>query len=355
MKKLYLLIILFTFCFWAFSETDEPEEIDYLLFMPDSGRGFVNETRARTQLDSLAKYLLEKNISAGQIFVYGYAADAVNEIEPVSLSVERALFVISELRRRGVPHELFSDPVGYGPVNLWGSNVSENDRSPNRRVRILLDGTVLTPAVLKAEAPPQVIIAEPPQEVIPPAQVPETANAAPVNQNVFPASQAAAGIVSGNSASSSGKKFPWFLLLLLLLLIALILFLIFKRRKKPVYAVEQKVSAVAAAVAAGIPAADIKPAVPVILPAAPFVAAAPIAAIAVPVIAAAPAAVSETIVNLDEEIRFRAWELFIQHGCQNGNEEGDWYAALSDVRSKYEADGWRVYMEAGSWQACKSV
>ena len=201
MKKVCFFLILFIFVgFFVFSDANEQEEIDFLLFYLNSSSRFVNEAEAAKQLDNLANYLKSRELASGQIIVHGYAANADNDIDPVKLSRDRALFVINELQRRGVAGNLFSEPVGYGAVNLWGRNTNEQERIPNRRVIILIDGSIITPEIIMAEP-----VKEP--EPIQPVIVPEpTAKKAPI-------------------------KFPWWIFLLLLLLLLLILLL--ARRKKP--------------------------------------------------------------------------------------------------------------------------
>jgi len=305
------MVFLVCFGFFAFGDTGEqgtsagvqtgqgspPEEIDFLLFAPNSSSQFVNQDQAMIQLDNLAKFLRGRDPVPGQIAVYGYAAAASNNIEPVNLSKDRALFVINELQKRGVSKELFSDPVGYGEVNLWGGNTNEQNRSPNRRVRILLDGNILTPSTLKA-AEPAVTISS-------------------IDSNPKAAAQ----------ENDTGSKFPWKILLLLLiiaLLAAMIYFLSRNKRKS-----SDKV--VPAAVAPG-----------------------PIAAAAIPV-AAVAVAVSYSTVNLDEEIRLRAYGLYEERYGQNGNAEGDWYKAVIEICAKYEASGYETYTETYSWWARRPI
>jgi len=315
MKKLCLMMIFSVFlCFFSYGQsqpgpqggteakgqgssvdTSVQEEIDFLLFLPNSGNQFVNQDQARVQLDKLAKYLAGRNLIPGQIAVYGYSAAASNNIEPVNLSKDRAFFVIGELQKRGVPKELFSDPVGYGEVNLWGGNTNEQNRSPNRRVRILVDGTVLTPSTLKAAEPEPVVSS--------------------ADSNEKPAAQA-------QTTDESGFRIPWEILLPLLIiaLIALIVFLLARSRRR----------SRAAAAPEPVPAA-------------------------VPVVAVVPAAVSYTTVNLDEEIRLRAYGLYEERNGQNGDADGDWYKAVVEICGKYEAAGYGTYAETGSWWARKRL
>ena len=163
--KIFCVILFIFLVFPAFSEQTE---VAFFLFMPNSSNRFVNEAQARRQLDDIARNLLSRDLSQGQIHVGGYAADARNEIDPVELSRNRALFVIQELQRRGVPAFLFSDPVANGAVNIWGDNINETRRSQNRRVRILLDDIVI-PAIVPT---PEPVIQEPLPVQIPADQEP---------------------------------------------------------------------------------------------------------------------------------------------------------------------------------------
>ena len=290
MKKVFFILILFVFSgVLAFSDSDEQEEIDFLLFMPNSGNEFVEEARAMIQLDNLAKYLTSRNIISGQIYVYGYTAIVVNDIEAADLSKERALFVIRELQRRGVPADLFAAQVAVGEVDLWGSNADEEDRSPNRRVRVALDGNVLTPVVIQAATP-----------------VSPAAPAEPVKQESKP--------------EEPKSKFPWWILLIPLLV--LILFFLLKKRKP-----------------AEKPAKEAPPPVQ--------------AATVMP--APIPAVITYTTVNLEEEIRFRAYELYLLRGGQNGDAETDWHNAVRDVSARYEPSGYQVYFEDWNWWAKREV
>lgn len=42
-------------------------------------------------------------------------------------------------------------------------------------------------------------------------------------------------------------------------------------------------------------------------------------------------------INLDEEIRQRAYELYLERGSTAGNEQEDWVTAEREVRSRYHA------------------
>jgi len=183
---------------------------------------------------------------------------------------------------------LFSDPVAYGEVYLWGGNTSEAERSPNRRVRILLDGNVLTPAMLTPIVPEPLALA--PRILTDP---------------------------------EPRRGFPW---LILLPLLALPFIFLLIRGKRPV---DKTVP---------VKAASTEPA-------------AAIASIIEPV--TLPVAKSESTVYIEEEIRRRAYELYLERGGQNDDAERDWLKALPEVCSRYEAQGYRAYTENGAWWATK--
>ena len=312
MKKLSLVSFFLLFiALSAFSEPENPEEIDYLLFLPDESNQFINEAQAMIQLDNLAKYLLGRNLTPGQIYVYGYAAFAENDIDPVHLSRERALFVIGELQKRGVSRNLFSTPVGHGSVDLWGGNTNEDDKSPNRRVRVVLDGNIVTPETIR-ESEPEIVISS-------------ADDREPVSQET--------------KTKKSGAKFPlWpFLLLHFLVLAAVILFILSRRKKnwaaKPAEPVKAKPVKTKPVKAKPVKVEQVK-AEPV--KTAPEV---------------APVIIAKTTVKLDEEIRRRAYEIYQERGSQHGNMAGDWYSALIDVCTKYESAGYRIYFEGDHWWA----
>ena len=313
MKKTLLLLLFLVFSvFLIFGDTGAQEEIDFLLFLPNSSSQFVSAERAVSQLDNLAKYILGKDLVPGQIYVYGYTAEFQNDIDEMELSRNRALFVMGELQKRGVSKDLFSDPIGYGSVDLWGSNIGEADKSPNRRVRIVLDGTIVTTAVLEAEE----------AEVKPlPVEI--------VIEEVT---------VAEEPKSKSRSAFPWWILLAAAI-IALIIFLLAKRRKR----------------AAGIP---IETAREIPLPASPPAPRpAPVSElipVAEPI--AAPVVIRrEIVVDLEEEIRFRAYELYLERGGQNGDADGDWYMAVCQICAKYEAKGYQSGFINWRWQASRWV
>ncbi len=43
-------------------------------------------------------------------------------------------------------------------------------------------------------------------------------------------------------------------------------------------------------------------------------------------------------INLEEEIRRRAYELYVERGSTPGNENEDWLTAEREVRSRYQAE-----------------
>jgi len=321
MKKLWLLMVFLVFLgVLSIADTDEPEEIDFLLYLPNSSDEFVNHSQAMVQLDNLAKFLLGRDLVPGQICVYGYAAVAENDIEPVNLSRDRALFVINELQKRGLPRTTFSDPIAYGEVSLWGSNTNEEDRIPNRRVRVLLDGTVLTPVTVKAaETELRTPVIDTTERAIP--QKKET-----------------------NSGLLWKYLIPMIIVFLILALILLMLFLA-KHRKKSNAAVVQE------APPSAPPVVEKKP-TPVVIEEKP----APIVKAeapppVVPVIV--PEKKRVITVNLEEEIRLRAYEMYQERNGQDGNMDADWYRALPEICGKYERMGYEAYQEDGSWWARK--
>jgi len=315
MKRLWFLFILFVFCgISIFSDNDKQEEIDFLLFMPNSSNQFVNEEQALVQLDNLARYLLNKKPASGQIIIYGYAAFAPNDIEPVDLSRERAVFVINELRKRGVSKDFFSDPVGHGSVYLWGNNSGEDDRKPNRRVRILMGGESPTPIT------PEIVNAEIENEI--PEDIQEEA--------------LVVAIVPVDTREKPDFKFPWWILLILPLL--LILFLLLKN--KPRKTAQQSVTANVYA----------PPPEPEPLPE--------------PVKIYEPEHIykhesasvpekTEIKINLDDEIRFRAYELSERRNWHGDYREQDWYDAMREITAMYIYNGYAVCFEGGYWWAVK--
>jgi len=317
MKKRCLASVLFVFVgFWAVGDTEKQEEIDYLLFLPDSSSLFVNEEQAMVQLDNLAKYLMGRNFIPGQIYVYGYAAFAENDIEPVNLSRDRALWVINELQKRGVPHNLFSAPVGHGSVDLWGSNTDEEGRSPNRRVRVVLDDKVLTLETLKAAEPEIPVVTIDIEEDV----------EAPISQE---------------STTDESKPFPWWILLLLPLLG--LIFLLFKK-KKNTGRKTAKPEKIEKPIAAPVPA--------------PVVANETVKPVPVPVAASEPVkpvTTSTFTVNLEEEIRFRSYELYLRRNGHSEDHYEDWCRAVCEISAKYEADGYQVYRENENWWARKVI
>jgi len=389
MKKQCLFFVFFMLVgFLVFGEAEDHEEIDYLLFLPNSSNMFVNEARAMIQLDNMAKHLTGREVAPNHVYVYGYAAFAENNIDPVVLSRDRALFVTNELQKRGVSRSLFSDPVGYGSVNLWGSNINEEDKIPNRRVRVVLDGSILVVAptgqIRETEIPPPVVVQEPEvivqEDVVPQEQIEEQIASTDIDPEPVKAKDE-------KPKDKSKFKFPWWLLLPLLLLPLLF----FKLKKKPADkpTKPEKAAPVAAApppaapvepVAAPIvaneivepvaaPAPVVEEVEPVIAPIEPMPAmaesandatiTAPAASEPAPPIAAIPAAApvvvtSGNAVYIEEEIRRRAYYYYEERHGLNGTREKDWYKALPEICSKYEADGYKTYMEDGCWWARKT-
>ena len=320
MKRLYLVSVLFILTgFLAFGEE---QEIDHLLFLPNSGDEFVNQEQAMLQLDNMANYLKGRNLVPGQIRVYGYSANFANDIDSVAISRDRALFVINELERRGVPGDLFADPVGRGEADTWGYNSEEYDmgRGPNRRVIVMLDGNVVTPQTA--------------QEVEPELDVEETFVEETVVKGDSTEDSTKEDSSKEDSTEKTKSKFPWWIFLLILLLLLLLIALLAKKKKCP-------------------PAA-----LPTVTPVAPPQETAEPEIVVVPVIAAAPVLVpvttSEIIVNLEEEILFRSYELYLQHKDQYIDVDGDWHRAVCDISARYEADGYQVYRENWSWWARKT-
>jgi len=333
MKKLYFVFIFFIICgFSVFADNDNQEELGFLLFMPNSGNRFVNEEQAFIQLNNLAQYLLNKNLKPGQIIVYGYAASAPNDIKSSDLSRERALTVMEELQKRGISKELFSDPVGEGAVYLWGGNANENDRKLNRRVRILLDGEApipITQEVISAEIE------------TPKAEVPAWTGNPVIEKQVAPKR------IPEYMPKKSNFKFFWWLLPLLaiLLLFFLLLLLLFGEKSRKTAHKDKAVNAE--------PPVSQMNIVPAFAPVP-----APESAVESDFIP--KEAVTTWTVNLDDEIRFRAYELS-QQRCVAGqcDEQGDyrdqdWYNAVREISSWYKASGHSVFNDDGCWWASRS-
>ena len=319
MKKFLWAIIFFIVIgsFLSAGSDEQTEEIDFLLFLPDRSDLFVNPEQANIQLDNLAKYLAGGTFT--RIYVYGYAAEVSNNVDPFGLSRDRALFVINELQNRGVPQNLFSDPVGYGSVDLWGNNSNEEDRIPNRRVRILADGILITPALA--------------EQVIPEPQPAQTNNAGETSNT------------GGSSADYPEKKSPWWILLLLLIPLLAILFYLLSRRKKKAAAEEKPIIGPTSQPVEEPVNVPISP--PLEEPTSPPLTSP--SSSSEPVIV--PAVVSGTIVDLEEEIRFCAYEFFLEHENLYRDPEGDWHRAVSQVCSRYEAEGFSTCIKEGRWQA----
>ena len=297
-KRLLIAVFLAFLAVVSFGDTGEQEEVNFLLFLPNSSDQFADVEHAKSNLDATAHYLLNKNLGPGQIYVYGYTAVAVNDIEPIHLSRERALFVINELQKRGLASDLFAAPVAYGSVDFWGSNAEEEDRSPNRRVRIVLEGTILTPAIVQA--------AEPEPEPVP-EQEPIATESPPIE--------------SSQTDSPPAAPFPWWIPLLVLLLAAIIFAALKRKKSAPA---EQEPQAPV------VPKAEKPPVVPD-----------PV----VPV----PVVKNEKIrILTEEEIRHYAYGLYKHRHGYNGDAVGDWHQAIYELTAHYEAQGYRVMLY---WEA----
>jgi len=361
MKKLSLVFVfLFFICFLAFGQTEEQEEIDYLLFSPNSDSLFVDNEQASVQLDKIANYLIGREIADRQVIVYGYAAVVPNDIEPVTLSRNRALFVLNELQRRGVPRSLFSDPIGNGEVNLWGSNETEENRSPNRRVRVVLGKNVIivqqsTGEIIESKIPETVQEVEETEIIISSIEIED-----------LPA-------VKTPKTSATKSKFPWWILIPLVLLL-LLPFILSKLKKSKAEKPAKSERAEQPSVVPAAASEDNEPQVILtVLPvetsedSKPQAAPAPAPASEkskphlIPSIfpaaaskSAAPAVVTtESVVYLEEEIRCLAYEYSAQRNFENGSMDGDWYKALPVIRAKYEAAGYQTYTD-GCWWAKKT-
>jgi outer membrane biosynthesis protein TonB len=345
MKKLYFMFIIFIFCgISIFGDDATREEVDFLLFSPNSGNEFENEEQASAQLNKLAQYLSNKNINPGQIIIYGYAAHVPNDIDSLALSIERAVFVMNELQKRGVSKELFSDPVGHGEVYQWGDNSDENARRPNRRVRVLLDGESpipITNEIITAEAetpkvetPAETPKVEPPNTVIEKPAAPEYA-----------------------PKKASFDILRLLLPLLAILAAAIILFLLLKKRSRKTAHKDKpanKQTDITPQIAP-VPVPAPKPA-PVPEPApkpAPVPEPAP-----KPAPVPEPAHISEPVgaaatytVNLDEEIRLRAYEISIRRNEPGDYRDQDWYNAVREISARYTASGHSVFYDGGYWWA----
>jgi len=341
MKKICLLsIFLFLAGAITFGETEPQEEIDYLLFLPNSSNQFVNQQQAMVQLDNLAKYLNGREIALSQIIIYGYAAVVQNGIDPMVLSKNRSSFVISELQKRGVRQNLFSEPVGLGEVNTWGSNLNEESRGPNRRVRVVLDGKLIV------VAPAGEMI----EEIIPEPVIEEEIE-------VIETVPAADTTVAAKREEPSDFKFPWWLLLPLLLipLIALLSKLRKKSGDRP--AKPQRVEPQPTVAAAAAPPPVSERAVAASAPPAAATTTAPV--LTSEGLSPIPAGLTAAYVTdrnayyIEEEIRLRAYEYYQLRGGQHGFMDEDWFKALPEICGKYEAMGYECYREDGCWWAKK--
>ena len=311
MKKICFLLFLFIFgSFFIFAEDSEAE--NYLFFLPDSGGKFVNEEQESIHLDNLAQQIKEKNLGEGQIHVYGYSADFNNEIDDFNLSARRAAFVIGELQKRGIPAHLFAEPKAYGSVNLWGDNTEENQRSPNRRVRIIIEGQILAPELAET-IEPEIIETE-----IIETEIIETET---IEQEIETITEPR--IIQEENSEETSSGFPWWILFAAggLVLLALIILLLAKKKKKSPEKTE---------------------------------AASPSAEVLIPVIV--PLAASKIDVDLDEEIRYCAYMLSSHRNFTEGDVYWDWVIAKNEICARYEAKGYETKIaEDGHWHAFKTA
>jgi hypothetical protein len=190
----------------------------------------------------------------------------------------------------------------------------------------VLDGNVLTPEILKAGEP-------------------ETPIAIIDNDKDDKNDEVIAPPVTQKNTAGESKPFPWWIFLLLPLLG--LLFLLRKQKKspgektiKPVKVKEPKAAPVPAPPPP--PAAASEPVKPTAAPAAPIASE-----------SVEPIVTSSFTVNLEEEIRFRAYELFLRRNGQSENHYEDWCRAVIEISAKYEADGYQVYHENENWWARK--
>jgi len=332
------MFIIFIFCgISIFGDNATREEVDFLLFSPNSGNEFENGEQASVQLDKLAQYLSNKNINPGQIIIYGYAAYVPNDIDSLALSKERAVFVMNELQKRGLSKELFSDPVGHGEVYQWGNNSDEDARKPNRRVRVLLDGespVPITNEIIIAEA--EAAKAEPPAETHK-AETPNTVTEKP-----------AAPAYTPKKASFDIRRL--LLPLLAILAAALIIFLLFKNRSRKTAHKDKPANE----------QTNIKPQFAPVSAPAPVPKPAPVpepapapkpAPVPEPAHIPEPVAAAVYTVNLDEEIRFRAYEISERRNEPGDYRDQDWYNAVREISAKYTAGGHSVFYDGGYWWA----
>jgi hypothetical protein len=136
-----------------------------------------------------------------------------------------------------------------------------------------------------------------------------------------------ASVVRKDTSKKTSFKFPWWILPLLLfaLLAFIILFMLKRKSRELVY---------------NAGAVNVQPQIKetVIVPV-------PIAN-----------AVSSYTVNLDEEIRTRAYELSLQRCNGQGDyRDQDWYNAVREISAWYIACGHSVYPDEGSWWASHTV
>lgn len=335
--------------FWgsaAFGESGKQEELAFLLFSPNSSSQFEDPAQAKIHLDAVAQYIKDKEIIPRQIYVYGYTADVNNGIDPVQLSINRALFVIQELQKRGIPGDLFADPVGHGPVDLWGDNTNESDRRPNRRARILVENVLLTLDMVTGTATEEKPFKDQPEKPLQkkpekPAKKPPKE---PSEQWHFPKLQ----------LPQVHLPFPWWLLLLVLPVIAAVMLLAKRIKDAPAKPKQPKPEKPAPApkpepvfAQKPEPVFEQKPEPPPVArqsfqpePAPVFEKAKPL-----PFFAKKAEPPKEKIKVLgEEEIRRHAYVQYERRNGQNGDAAGDWFYSICELTAKYQALGFRVIL-----------
>ena len=132
-KTCFVVFLCFFFTSVVFGQyhgaSGRMEELGFFIFRPDSFDTFENEAVSVELLDRMAAVLSSRNLTPGQIHVFGYSAIALNEVNPTLLAYNRAIFIINELTKRGISWDLFAPPMGYGAVVIWGSAQQFNRRA----------------------------------------------------------------------------------------------------------------------------------------------------------------------------------------------------------------------------------
>jgi hypothetical protein len=68
---------------------------------------------------------------------------------------------------------------------------------------------------------------------------------------------------------------------------------------------------------------------------------------------AAAVFISERTAHIDEDIRLRAHEIYLERGGQDGDADGDWHRAVTDVCAKNESAGLKTYFDGEYWRTSK--